>query len=238
MTPVSGECFMAAIRFILAGFIITAATVRAPAQEPPVASSDGEGVTDRYADGDPWQETLKDFDQWVLVQRVYTPKQTAEMRAKILEKSRSLPPEEAAKLRGEIDAKLAILFSAEAREAREWLSSTLAVASDSYAQKIKAKIPDVAKTTPDQLQEELSSFEYRRSGVRQYQRDIQTSRETAAKAVQDDARRQAKAAAKARSVPTYNPAPGGPAMNVQKSHERYHSPYALKDPYAPFFRFW
>ena len=221
----------ATTRLILAGFFITAAAVSALAQESSVASSDG-------ADGDPWHETLKGFDQWVLIQQVYTPKQTAEMRAKILEKSRRLPPDQSEEFRAEVDAKLAILFSAEARDARAWLSSTLAVASDSYAQKIKDKIPDVAKTSPDQLQEELSAFEYRRGGVKQYQQGVQKSREMAVKAVEEDASHQTEAATKARSVPTYNPAPGGKAINVPKSHEPYHSPYALKDPYAPFLRFW
>lgn len=229
---------MATVRLILLGMILVAA-VRAPAQEPLADSPVDRGEpADLFANEDPWRDTLRAFDQWAIVQQVYTPKQAAEMRAKILEKSHRLSPEEGEKFRAEIDAKLAVLLSAEAREARTWLSTTLAVASDSYANKIKAKIPDVVKSSPDQLQAGLDTFEYRRGGVPAFQQGVQQSREMTVKATQDDARRQAEAAARARTVPIYTPPPGGKAIGGPNSRVPFHSPYGLKDPYAPFFRFW
>jgi hypothetical protein len=234
---------MAAKPLVLVGALFLVVTVAMPvtAQQLQFAPPAGEAGISPSALSAPWQQTLQTFEDWVQIQQLYTPQQTAEMRTKLLEKAYRLAPEESESFRHEIDAKLRVLMSEEARDARKWLASTLAVASDSYAQKIKAKLPDVVKESPNELMADLNAFESRQSNVKQYQQGLQETRQMTIKANEEDSRRQAEANAQAHVGSGYNPAPGGKAIGGPGSYQRYRSPYGPTIPYGAFgvgFRFW
>ena len=162
------------------------------------------------------------------------------MRGKILDKIVSLPTEDSERFRDEVNAKLHVMMSAEARDARKWLNDTLAVASDSYAAKIRAKLPDVVKESPNELQADLDKFEARESNVKQYEKGMQETRQMQIKSLEEDARRQAAANANARAASTYNPAPGGATSRAPRTYQRYSSPYGPTSPYSIGlgYRYW
>jgi len=186
-----------------------------------------------------WQQTLQSFDDWGRVQEIYTPPQLAEMRQKMVEKAYRLAPDESESFRGDINAKLHILMSAEAGEARRWLTNTLAVASDSYAQKVRAQLPDVVTESPRQLQADLDAFAARQANVKQYQQGLEQTRQMAIKAIEADTRRQADANAQAYVGQTYNPYPSAAPIGGSAAYQRYRSPYTPAAPILPFgYRFW
>jgi hypothetical protein len=209
------------------------------AAQPPQWFPPGSNLAGRSSlVSEPWQQTLRGFDEWSQVQQVYMPQQIAEMRRKILEKASSLSAAESERFRGEINAKLHVLMSAEARDARKWLADTLAVASDSYAEKVRAKLPDITKESARQLQADLDAFEARESNVKQYQQGLQETRKLAVRELEEDARGQAEANAQAHVGTNFNPAPGGTAIGGPGAYQRYRSPYGPTLPYGIGFRFW
>jgi hypothetical protein len=118
------------------------------------------------------------------------------------------------------------------------LADTLAVASDSYAEKIRAKLPDITKESARQLQADLDAFEARESNVKQYQQGLQQTRQIAIRELEEDARRQAESNAQAHVGTNYNPAPGGAAIGGPGAYSRYVSPYGPTLPYGIGLRFW
>jgi len=224
---------------LLAALIAIATAIPTAAQQPRSARPADEHVNSPSL-SEPWQQTLRDFDEWAQIQRLYTEQQVAEMREKILEKVADLPPEDSDRFRDEVNAKLHVMLSAEARDARKWLTDTLAVASDSYAKKVRAKMPDVVKESSSDLAADLDRFGSRQTNVKQYQQGMQKTREMQIKSLEENARRQAEANAKAREGSVYNPAPGGASRREPRTIYRYQSPYGPTSPYSinSAYRFW
>jgi hypothetical protein len=226
---------------LLALLIACASPFPAAAQPPRTVPDNESGALGNSSGIDArWRETLSSFDEWAIIQRLYTKPQIAEMRAKILEKIADLPPEDSERFRDEVNTKLEVMMSGEARDARKWLNDTLAVASDKYAQKVRANLPDVVKESPSQLQADLDAFASRQTSAKQYQQGMEKTREMQIKALETNARRQAAANARARDNNVYNPAPGGAVIRERRPNYRYSSPYGPTSPYSiyPAYRLW
>jgi hypothetical protein len=224
---------------LISALLLVSAVATPLAAQPPQSVSPGSSLAaSSNVLSESWQETLRGFDEWSRVQQVYLPQQIVEMRRKMLDKATSLSPAESERFRGEISAKLHVLMSAEARDARKWLADTLAVASDSYAEKIRAKLPDITKESARQLQADLDAFEARESNVKQYQKGLQETRQMAIRELDEEARRQAESNAQAHVGTNYNPAPGGAAIGGPGAYGRYVSPYGPTLPYGFGLRFW
>jgi len=224
---------------LMATVSVGAAENHAAAQSPQSPLPRG-GATDgsTTAIGGPWQQTLRAFDEWAQIQQTYTAEQITDMRRRMLEKAVSATPAVSEQFRAEINAKLQLLMGAEARDARRWLAATLAVASDSYAQKVRAQLPDVTKDSPAQLQAALDAFEARETTMKQYQQGLDQTRQMQIRAIQDSERRQAEANAQAHVGSNYNPAPGGAPSGVPNANLRYYSPYRPIIPYGFGLRYW
>jgi hypothetical protein len=217
--------------------ILSSAAVLPAAQPPapPLPPGPPLQVSEKPLD-ESWQHTLRTFDDWSKVQRLYSPEHMAQLRRQMLDKAASLSPDQSAQFRRETDARLSVLLSAEANDARQWLLDTLSVASDSYAKKVLAGVPDVAHASAGQLQQALADFEARHRSVQQYQAGLAQSRETAIQDLNERNRSNIAAAAEARAASAAPASFSGVVPNdaAQRTYERYRSPYG---PTLPYFAY-
>lgn len=142
---------------------------------------------------------MREYDQWASVQKIYPPEKVKEMRDKFIDKAAQLRGEELEELLQGVHEKLQILLSAEASEARYWLTRTLATAADSKAAKIKAKLPDVARLSAAELEEQLANFARDRAYQLESYSEFNKVRSAQVKGAQATAAREAQASARARS---------------------------------------
>lgn len=143
--------------------------------------------------------TLRDFEEWASVQKTYDAEQVKQIRTRLIEKASNLSGDDLEAFLDNVNERLQILMSAEAKEARLWLTKTLATAADVRVEKIKAKLPDVAKLSASQLEEELKLFEARRSSQEKSYADFNTTRKAQIDSLQAEKRRQEVAKSRARS---------------------------------------
>jgi hypothetical protein len=164
---------------------------------------------------DDWRTIMHEFDEWASVQQIYDSTQVARYRQQLVQRESTLRGAQRQDFLDDLSAKLKILSSAEARKAREWLAENLAVASDSYAKKIKSQLPDVARLTASQLQEQLDEFQDRRAQTQAGNAEFSRFREQQVANIQAERRRQeaavaqADARAQSDSYSGYHPGSGG-----------------------------
>ncbi|HEV3003798.1 MAG TPA: hypothetical protein VGX78_05025 [Pirellulales bacterium] len=137
-----------------------------------------------------WNETMRAWNHWLAVQKIYDKQQVKKMKQQLDDKVKGLSADELADFHNDLRAKIHVLMSAEALDARHWLSETLAVASQKYAKKVRAGLPDVANLSAQELQDELDRFEERRSQTQQGEVALQQARRNRVKAVQTELRQQ------------------------------------------------
>lgn len=167
------------------------------AAEPNGSASDEASQRNEILNSAAWQQTMQALDEWISVQRIYEPKRAAQFRDHIERQASQMSPAELSDFMAVLNAKLKILLGAEARDARQWLDETLATASDKYAKQIRSKLPDVAKMTPDQIQEELDEFERRRAETRESRAAYEQGQQARIKAVAADLKQQREESEKA-----------------------------------------
>lgn len=167
------------------------------AAEPNRSETDEASQRDEILNSEAWRQTMQALDEWLSVQKIYDPKRAAQFRDQIERRASQMSPDELSDFIAQLDAKLKILLGAEARDARQWLDATLATASDKYAKQIRAKLPDVAKLTPEQLQEELDEFERKRAQTRESSAAYKRAEQARIKAVEADLKQQREQSEKA-----------------------------------------
>lgn len=172
---------------------------------------------------------LRDFDAWARVQTLYEPEQVKKFRARIVEKAGQLSGDDLAAFLADLTDRLHVLTSEEARDARRWLNQTLSVASDSYAKEIRSKLPDVAKLSAGELQEELDDFEARQTSNKQYRAGLEKTRQAQIKNIEQEKRRQEEANDRA-ALSDGNYSPYSPAA------PRTYTPY--RRPVYPVYGGW
>jgi len=199
--------------------------------QPPLLKPASAAAT---ADGQ-WPHVLQLFDEWAAVQQIYTPEQVQQWRAQLISKAATLPPADAAALATSMSAKLQVLLGAEARDARKWLAQTLEVASDSYAAKVRARLPDPRTMTAAQLQARLDEFENREANVKQVVASEQKTRQMQIQAIEDDQR--AQAAANAAAWQGNNSLYGSAYYPVvpARNYDRYYPPAGRNIVFGGFF---
>ena len=164
----------------------------------------------KILDSDEWKKTMHDFEEWASVQQIYDKDQMAKLKQRLEQKVAGMSADQMTDFIRQLKQKLTILHSAEARDARKWLSETLAVAAPAYANKIRAKLPDIATLTGAQLQLQLDAFEDRIAEKRKNSADFAKERADQVKQIRDQrirdqqARLQSELAADAAPRSNYN----------------------------------
>lgn len=167
----------------------------APPSEQAAAPADSGGELSSAA----WRMTLREFDEWASVQKIYDANQIQEIRSKLIDKASRLSGNELHDFMYDVNERLDVLMSAEAKQARLWLLQTLSVASDSFTKKILDKAPDIATLTASQLEEQLDLFNARRGTLLKNQADFEKTRDSQVKALKAENQRQAAASERPRT---------------------------------------
>lgn len=108
-----------------------------------------------------WRKTMLTLSTWFDTQRMYSPEQVLDFKRRINQMAMEASPADLLRLQHNLTEKLAILNGPEARSLKRWLREQMSLASDEYARQLLAGLPDIARMTPDELQQYLNEFEVR-----------------------------------------------------------------------------
>lgn len=142
----------------------------------PAASDPNEAARQQILASPRWQQAVRNMNQWLSIQRLYSPQEVAVLRNEFRSRVARMTPEELEQQLNEIEAKIAILASPEAEDARRWMAQFLAVQAKYSDAELRARRPDIARMTASQIQQELANFQKRRGGMQMSQSAVQQGR--------------------------------------------------------------
>jgi hypothetical protein len=223
-------------RAIALGWMMYVTLGDASAQDP--ARSEPFGVTiAQGVEGKAFRALLRRFDDWAAIQKAYSAEQTKAFRARLIEKASELTGSDYERFLDDLHDRLEVLLSAEAREARDWLESMEAVSAPKKLEKIKSQLPDVARLTPSQLEEQLDEFDRRVRAQQQRYDAFNSDRSSSIDRARADRRRQEEASRAAREAASDAPANLGANEPVGPREKKHWSPrppvYSRYAPYSP-----
>ncbi len=166
-----------------------------------------------------WRRLRRQFDEWLSVQKIYTPAQVAELTTALERHVASMSTSELEDFIDDTEDRLAVLMSNEAMDARNYLSFY----SDKGRQRRLAEgggIPDVFGITVAQLRQELSQFQQQRAARAADHAAFDRSRQQAVTAIaqQQNARQDANLQMRERAMRDAR----------QQRGASFTSPYALR----------
>lgn len=176
-------------------------------------------------ESDRWIRAERQFNEWLSVQKIYTPDEVSAMREELASRFAKMSPRELENFLHDMEERLAVLTSPEADDARLWLGQFLAVARNPE-QQLGISRPDVLNMSASEVRQKLQRLQQVRDSRLQAQVAFDRSREVQAQASRDAqaARQTARAPAANRSSwPANTPRP-----RVQNTQRR--------DPLPPPFR--
>lgn len=169
------------------------------AQPPAESSRKNQGATtdvdherQQILESDRWRRTMRDLDEWLSVQTIYSEGEVAAIQANLRENMASKSAAELEQLLKDMEDRLKVLTSPEAKDARLWLADFMAVARNPE-QQLGRQMPDVWNMTASQIRQEIqwlqqtraqrqqthSSFQQSRAVQAQVARDAKSNRQTA-----------------------------------------------------------
>jgi hypothetical protein len=142
-----------------------------------------------------WHQALRKWNEWLSVQKTYSPEQVSTLRADINERVAAMSPQELETFLNEMEERLKVLMGPDAAEARQWIGQILAVARNPETH-FGGPLPDVAHMTAGQIREELNRFQQQRAVRQQGQAAFDRSRQRQVQATLEmhQARREASSA--------------------------------------------
>ncbi len=192
------RCECLATVMLIANFGATAARAQqaAPLQQPTAAAAAQDAERQQILQSDRWRQAVRGFDEWLSVQKLYTPAEVATLRAQFQSRVSRMSPAELRDQLDRMEEKLAVLNSPEAEDARRWLGQFLAVQAKYTDAQLREMRPDVARMTASQIRQELARFQQRRGQTQQSQAAFQQGTAMQFQSTQD-MRRQAQVTAQA-----------------------------------------
>jgi hypothetical protein len=186
---------------------------------PPAELAAVDAERQKIVSSERWHQALRKWNEWLSVQKTYTPEQVSVLRADLNDSVATMSPKELETFLTDMEERLEVLMSPEAGEARQWIAQILAVARNPESQ-FGGPLPDVAHMSASQIRDELRRFQQQRAARQQSQAAFDRSRQRQVQAALDvhSARRDASSAAP-RTAATF-PEPQIP----------YRSPYAPLGP--------
>lgn len=110
-----------------------------------------------------WRETMREFEQWLSVQIVYSKDEVKELRRQMQDRVDTMSKNELQDYLADLQEKLQVMKSPEAYETRAWAEDYLAKASDRAAAEFRKTLPDVAAMNATQLRQALEDIRQQRS---------------------------------------------------------------------------
>lgn len=130
-----------------------------------------------------WRRTMLSLSTWFDSQQMYTPEQVLGFKREINRRAKEMTPTELLTMQHDIDSKLSILNGEQARQVRLWLREQLSLVSDDYARQVKGGLPDIARITPDELQDYLNDFVLRINAQKRGSQELASARSAQAQMV-------------------------------------------------------
>ena len=144
-----------------------------------------------------WRKLLRTFDDWMAVQKIYTPQQVSTIKARLKRQVSSMSAAELEDFMYENEERLEVLMSDEASHAR----TRLGFWTQEFRQKKLAqdgRIPNVFELSAGQLREELRQFQSQRAARSAVHSRESRLREQRIAAVEDERRSREEANTQAR----------------------------------------
>jgi hypothetical protein len=138
--------------------------------DDPTLSSD---ESNSFLTGDPWQDTLLRFKQWLSVQTLYDARQVRQIQSRMADRVRKVAKGSQKEFIKEIDAKLNILYGPGTVALQNHLEESLAAATPAYVKKCRHQLPDVVGSTPEELKERLARFAMRHQSTAEVHQTFQ-----------------------------------------------------------------
>jgi hypothetical protein len=145
---------------------------------------------------DRWHQAVRKWNEWLAVQKTYSPEQVSVLRADLNDRVSAMSPQELETFLTDMEERLDVLLSPDAGEARQWIAQILAVARHPETH-FGGPLPDVAHMTASQIREELNRFQQQRAARQQGQAAFDRARQQQVQTTLNmhNARREASAAA-------------------------------------------
>jgi hypothetical protein len=183
-------------------------------------------------ESDRWRAAQQRLDGWLAVQQLYSADEVAAMRAEMEASiARKSAPELEAYL-GDLESRLDVLTSPAAGEARVWLSQFLARQAMYTEEQLRARRPDVWNMSAEQIRDELTRFQQRRTATQQSQAALSRGRQLQRQSIQTqrsartNAQAESLAAARSRAAAEANRRVTQPAVSP-------YSPFGSLPGYSP-----
>ncbi len=174
-------------------------------------------------ESDRWHRAERQLNEWLSVQKLYTPEEVTGMRADLAARVAKMSPQELEHFLHDLEERLAVLASPEAEDARLWLGQFLAVARNPE-QQLGISRPDILNMSASQVRQKLQQLQQVRDSRLQAQAAFDRTREFQGQAARDaQAARQTAPVANRSNWPANTPRPRN--QNTQR-----------RDPLPPPFR--
>ena len=145
-----------------------------PATAPSVANPDA-GPRKKILQTPRWRPAIRDMDEWLSVQKLYSADEVARIRAEMAADVARMSPRELEEFLLDMEDRLDVLLSREAEDARLWVGQFLATARNAE-QQLREKRPDVLNLSASEIRMELQRFQRRRASGQQSQAAFDSAR--------------------------------------------------------------
>jgi len=150
-----------------------------PATAPPAANSADAQRKAKILASDRWRKVTDEFQQWLSVQVVYTPKQITQIRTKLNAQIQKMSADELQQFLDQWDAKLKLLLGKDGDEARAWLGQYMSAMADGYRQKFLQRmgLQDITKATAAEVEDAIMRVRLQRGAIQQSQAAFDQTRQ-------------------------------------------------------------
>ena len=153
-----------------------ATTPAAGSKQPPQWTAEEAAARDKVLNGQPWNQMMHDFNQWLSAQPLYDAEEVKRIRTRLDIGVGRMSATQLERFLYDMQEKLQVLTGAQAQQASAYLAQTFAVASPAYAKRIRQKLPDVLTMTAAQINQQLAIFASKQQATVDMQKSFEDSR--------------------------------------------------------------
>jgi len=148
-----------------------------PAATAKAAQSDAASDAAQRAailDSECWRRAMFELNEWFRSQTIYTPEEVAKFRSDFKDKVDKMSAKELQDVLSDMEAKFRILDTPEVREVRAWFGRYISLLADWRREEVLRDIPNFAKMTASQLNQEIMKIQRKKSSRASFNRNRQT----------------------------------------------------------------
>ena len=126
-----------------------------------------------------WENMQAEFHDWLSLQVVLTPQQSAELKAKLNAEVDTMSAAELQTFLDQWDAKLKVLLGKDAAEAREWLAQNLVVMADGYRKQFldELGLTNISDMSAAQIEQKILQIRAKRISLQKQRSEFDASRQ-------------------------------------------------------------